>query len=107
MINKYAADLEKKNLNIMLQKAQRYLKLRYALRCSVDSHYSSHCTVFALSNVSDNCFNSLCDHEHSEIYEECYNVFELLYSISKILLSVEDIAKKMSWNTMQILDGIM
>lgn len=78
----------------MLQKAQRCLKLGYALHCSENSQCTSHCTVFALSNAYDTCFKSLCEHEHSEICDECSNVFQLLDSTSEIVLSIEDTAKK-------------
>lgn len=78
----------------MLQKAQRYLKLGYALHCSENSQCTSHCTIFALSGDYDDCFKSLCEHEHTEICDECCNVFQLLYSVSKITLSVEDITEK-------------
>lgn len=48
----------------------------------------------AISDIYDNCFKYLCEHEYNEICDDYCNVFQLRDSTSKTVLPVEGTAKK-------------
>jgi hypothetical protein len=60
-----------------LQNSRNYLKTDYKVHVSSNSTVADHCSIFALSDVSNKCWQQTCDHNHDQQCDRC----ELLKNI--------------------------
>ncbi len=54
-----------------LQTSRNYLKTDYKVHVSCSSTVPDHCSIFALSDVNNKCWQQTCDHNHDQKCDRC------------------------------------
>lgn len=82
-------DMEKKDTLIdMITICNQHLKFDVKSHFSRSFSCSDHCTMFALSDPTDTCFSSNCDHDHSDICSNCVLTHKLTEGINEATKTV-------------------
>lgn len=88
-LGEYGLDMEKKDTLIdMINICNQHLKFDVKSHFSRSSSCSDHCTMFALSDPTDTCFSSNCDHDHSDICSNCVLTHKLTEGINEATKTV-------------------
>ena len=57
-----------------LKRGRQYLKTDYKVHVTKSSTIGDHCATFSLSDKVDKNFRQLCDHEHTDVCDECLSL---------------------------------
>lgn len=60
-----------KRVSAELHKANQHLKFEIKGHIQPESNVASHCSTFALSDKRETEFQTICDHDHTEVCVEC------------------------------------
>ena len=66
-----------------LKDSKLYLKTTYRDHCQEESACPDHCRVFALSDVKDADYQTLCNHEHDHACRDCDSLKEVIQEIQR------------------------
>ncbi|CAF1474480.1 unnamed protein product, partial [Rotaria sordida] len=103
----------KNDLYILLEKSKMYLKTKYGCECGETAQTTTHCTIFAMSELNNPFYSQSCNHDHNMYCEACLSVFVLFDQIEDYINTITDQEMKdeilydfkMSWDSIFELMG--
>lgn len=72
---------------------ETYIKTNYVMRCSTYTNCISHCSICALSDITDKSFYEKCSVKHTHSCSNCEDLVEFIRDIEK---NVEKLQRRRS-----------